>query len=118
MYGSWRAEDDIAIITLENLFTIDLYNDMCMLARERCIVLTEHQSSINENMPTSLLLYIAEEYKRLFSGEKNKLLHKSKRVPILERTSLSYFGKLLQEGTPGERRGTLWRRQFQNVKNC
>ena len=70
MYGSWRAEDDIVIITLENLFTIDLYNDMCMLARERCIVLTEHQSSINENMPTRLLLYIAEEYKRLFSGEK------------------------------------------------
>ncbi len=37
---------------------------------------------------------------------------------MLERTSLSYFGKFLQEGTPGERIGTLWRRQFQNVKNC
>ncbi len=29
-----------------------------------------------------------------------------------------YFGELLQEGTPGERMGTLWRRPFQNVKNC
>ncbi len=37
---------------------------------------------------------------------------------MLERTSLSYFGKFLQEGTPGKRMGTLWRRQFQNVKNC
>ena len=40
------------------------------------------------------------------------------RIPKLERTSLSYFGKFLQEGTPGERMGTLWRRPFQNVKNC
>ena len=27
-----------------------------------------------------------------------------------------YFGELLQEGTPGESMGTLWRRPFQNVK--
>ena len=31
---------------------------------------------------------------------------------MLERTSLSYFGKFLQEGTPGERVGTLWRLFF------
>jgi len=30
---------------------------------------------------------------------------------------LSNFGKLLQEGTPGERMGTLWLRPFQNFKN-
>ena len=36
---------------------------------------------------------------------------------VLQRTSFRYFGKFLQEGTPGERMGTLWLRQFQNVKN-
>ena len=34
---------------------------------------------------------------------------------VLQRTSLSYFGKLLQEGTPGERMGTLSRLFFSSA---
>ncbi len=62
------TEDDIEILNLENIFTIDCYNDACMLFKNILVVLTEHQSTINHNMPTRLLLYIAEEYKRFFSG--------------------------------------------------
>ncbi len=76
------TEDDIEILNLENIFTIDCYNDACMLFKNILVVLTEHQSTINHNMPTRLLLYIAEEYKRFFSGGRHKSLYKSKLVKI------------------------------------
>ena len=76
---------DIELITLRNMFTIDYYNDACILAKKRMIVLTEHQSAINENMPMRMLLYISEEYKRLFADNK-RLLHSRNlvKVPVPE----------------------------------
>ena len=62
------TENEIEILNLEKIFTVDCYNDACMLFKNILVVLTEHQSTINYNMPTRLLLYIAEEYKRFFSG--------------------------------------------------
>jgi len=76
------TEDDIKILSLENIFTVDCYNDACMLFKNILVVLTEHQSTINYNMPTRLLLYIAEEYKRFFSGDRHKSLYKSGLVKI------------------------------------
>ncbi len=38
-------------------------------------------------------------------------------VLVLQRTSLSYFGKFLQGGTLGERIAIPWLRPFQNAKN-
>lgn len=76
------TEDDIEILNLENIFTVDCYNDACMLFKNILVVLTEHQSTINYNMPTRLLLYIAEEYKRFFSGGRHKSLYKSGLVKI------------------------------------
>ena len=76
------AEDDIEILNLENIFTVDCYNDACMLFKDILVVLTEHQSTINFNMPTRLLLYIAEEYKRFFSGGRHKSLFKGKLVKL------------------------------------
>ena len=76
------TEDDIEILNLENIFTVDCYNDACMLFKNILVVLTEHQSTISYNMPTRLLLYIAEEYKRFFSGGRDKSLFKGKLVKI------------------------------------
>lgn len=76
------TEDDIEILNLENIFTVDCYNDACMLFKNILVVLTEHQSTINYNMPMRMLFYIAEEYKRLFSGDRHKSLYKSRLVKI------------------------------------
>lgn len=76
------CEDDINLISLENIFTVERYNDTCMLVKDALIVLTEHQSTINQNMPMRLLLYVAEEYKRIFSGEKSRDLFKSRMVMV------------------------------------
>lgn len=72
---------DIELITLRNMFTIDYYNDACILAKKRMIVLTEHQSTINENMPMRMFLYISEEYKRLFADNK-RLMHSRRLVKV------------------------------------
>lgn len=57
---------DIENIELNDVFTIDMYNDVCFRAGNELIILFEHQSSINNNMPVRMLMYLAEEYKRLF----------------------------------------------------
>ena len=39
-----------------------LYNDVSMIVNDKLIVLVEHQSTINENMPLRFLLYVARLY--------------------------------------------------------
>lgn len=70
------TEEDIEIITVENIFTSDLYNDAAMKIGSRLIVLSEHQSTYSFNMLTRMLLYIAEEYKRLLDGSMDLLYQK------------------------------------------
>lgn len=66
------SDTEFENIELENIFTIDMYNDVCFLVRGRLIVLMEHQSTLNHNMPMRVLLYVVEEYKKLLSMEKYK----------------------------------------------
>ncbi|MBR6061785.1 MAG: Rpn family recombination-promoting nuclease/putative transposase, partial [Spirochaetales bacterium] len=47
---------------LERVAYHSLYNDVSMIVNNRLIVLVEHQSTINENMPLRFLLYVARLY--------------------------------------------------------
>ena len=67
------AEEDVEVITVENIFTNDLYNDAAFRVGNRLITLAEHQSTYSFNIPMRMLLYIAEEYKRLLSGSMDVL---------------------------------------------
>jgi hypothetical protein len=53
----------IDINTLSNIFVKGKINDLSFTIDNRLVVLIEHQSSINNNMPLRLLLYITEIYK-------------------------------------------------------
>ncbi|MCQ4636238.1 Rpn family recombination-promoting nuclease/putative transposase [Anaerovorax odorimutans] len=55
----------IEIITLEDAIFGDLKNDLAFIIHNRLIVLIEHQSTVNPNMPLRMLGYIAKEYERL-----------------------------------------------------
>ncbi len=57
-------DDDVEIITLNNVFLIDMYNDAAFRVKDRLIVLVEHQSGFSYNMPLRMLFCVAEEYKR------------------------------------------------------
>jgi hypothetical protein len=58
---------------------MDLCTDISFEIGGKLVVLIEHQSTINENMPLRLLLYICEIYKRLVP---QKMLYREKLQPI------------------------------------
>ena len=55
----------IEIKTLRNILTNGVFNDVAFVMDDKLVVLIEHQSTINGNMPLRMLLYIAEIYNRL-----------------------------------------------------
>lgn len=72
-------DTDINIITLENILFMDRKNDLCFTINDKLVVLIEHQSSINNNMPLRFLLYIAREYEKILD---DKNIYKSNLVKI------------------------------------
>lgn len=56
----------VQIITLDDTLFIKRKNDVAFLIDGHFLIFIEHQSTINENMPLRLLLYIAQEYEKIF----------------------------------------------------
>lgn len=59
----------IELLRLEDVLFKDFKNDVAFTVDGRTIVLGEHQSTVNLNMPLRHLLYIAREYERIVSIE-------------------------------------------------
>lgn len=75
------TEDDLKLVTIENVLSNGLYNDLGLLVRDTLIVLMEAQSTFSINIALRLLLYLAETYKEY--AETNKLdLYAGKPVRI------------------------------------
>lgn len=62
---NYGEETEINIITLEDVLFMNQKNDICFTIDNKFIILIEHQSTINNNMPLRCLLYIAREYEKL-----------------------------------------------------
>ncbi len=73
--------DQIELITLDNIFLAQRHNDIAFRVGDRLIVLVEHQSTINENMPLRMLFYAADEYEKIITSFKKKL-YREKRILI------------------------------------
>ena len=56
--------DEIEINTLEGLFFSAVKNDISCVFQNRQLILLEHQSTLNENMPMRMLFYLVELMKR------------------------------------------------------
>jgi len=56
----------VSINTLENVVYMDLYNDISFEIAGKLVVLIEHQSTINPNMPLRFLLYICRKSQCFF----------------------------------------------------
>ena len=67
--GTNYMPDDITITTLRNVLFMGQINDIAFILGDRLIVLIEHQSSINPNMPLRFLLYIARTYQELLDSD-------------------------------------------------
>ena len=71
----------IDINTLSNALFMGQINDVSFTVGHRLIVLLEHQSTINRNMPLRLLMYAARVYEKIVDYKK---LYQTSAVPIPE----------------------------------
>ena len=83
----------IEINTLSDILYMDQVNDISFTIDNRLVVLIEHQSTINQNMPLRLLLYIARIYEKI-TDRKRLYNTKLEKIPTPEFIVL-YNGKTL-----------------------
>ena len=80
--GSAAEPSEIRITTMDETFFSSEKNDVSFLVRDRHIILLEHQSTVNENMPLRLLWYIAELYRQYVDP---KAPYRGKRIILYPR---------------------------------
>ena len=78
--GRKVAPRDIAITTLRGVFFNDIKNDISFRIGDRDIILIEHQSSWNPNMPLRMLWYVAKLYSRQLDSQ--EVVYRSRLIPI------------------------------------
>jgi hypothetical protein len=88
---NYPPDTDIQINTLENILLTGPVNDISFLLDEKLVILVEHQSTINLNMPLRFLLFIASIYERLLEAS-NLYKRKLAEIPRPEFITL-YNGK-------------------------
>jgi len=83
LYGALEGVDlpedvPVTINTLQDVLFMDRINDISFEIDGKLIVLLEHQSTVNPNLPLRMLMYIARLYEKTL-GERNlyarRLLH-------------------------------------------
>jgi hypothetical protein len=77
---NYPPDTKIEIVTLSDVLYMNQINDIAFVMEGRLIVLIEHQSSINNNMPLRMLRYLSAEYDMIVD---RKNLYKQKRIMIL-----------------------------------
>ena len=78
--GSNLSPDTPIIInTLTDVLYMERINDVSFFIDDKVVVLLEHQSAINENMPLRFLMYIVQLYEKLFD---NKAVYRKRLIEI------------------------------------
>ena len=78
------SPEDITYVTLEGVLFIARKNDLAFTVKNRVLVISEHQSTINENMPLRDLIYLGRTLEKLLD-EKN--LYRRKLIRIIRDTT-------------------------------
>ena len=69
------------MVTLENIFTDSIYNDLGFIKGSKLMILVEAQSTWSFNIIIRALEYLVNSYRRYFS-DNNMDLYKSKKVEL------------------------------------
>ena len=77
--GTDVKPEDIHYTTLEGVLFIARKNDMAFTVKNKVLVISEHQSTINFNMPLRSIIYYGRTMERLVEP---KSLYKEKRIPL------------------------------------
>ena len=74
---------DVQHVMLERVLYMKYYNDIAMLIDGKIVILIEHQSTINQNMPFRFLEYIARIYEKITTKDE-KFGRKLVKLPVPE----------------------------------
>ena len=75
------TEDSLTNVTIENVLTDNLYNDLGFIANNRLMILIEAQSTWTVNILIRVLLYLAQSYHEYFERT-HQNLYKSTKVKM------------------------------------
>jgi hypothetical protein len=64
---NYPRDTALKIVTLEDVLFLGRRNDVSFLMEDRLVVLMEHQSTVCENMPVRLLIYLSYFYEKWFN---------------------------------------------------
>lgn len=78
---NYPKDTEIVINTLDDVLYKDRVNDLSFTIDGQLVVLVEHQSTPNENMPLRMLMYLGRLYEKMLEP---KMLYKSSRIPLPE----------------------------------
>jgi len=59
----------VEIVTLQGILFLNRMNDIAFTIGDRLVVLIEHQSTVNNNLPLRLLMYVARVYEKLIDND-------------------------------------------------
>ena len=77
--SDYSLDTELEIVTLDNSIFGDLKNDLAFIIDNKFIILIEHQSTVNPNMPLRMLIYLAQQYEKLcYSNE----IYSSRRIYV------------------------------------
>jgi hypothetical protein len=76
---NYGKDTPLSINTLQDVLFMERRNDISFTIGDRLVVLIEHQSTVNLNMPLRFLLYIARLYEKLVD---NQAIYREASIPI------------------------------------
>ena len=76
---NYGKDTEIVIATLEDVLYMEQMNDIAFVIDGKIIVLIEHQSTINPNIPFRMLSYVPRVYEKIVDSDK---LYSTSRIPL------------------------------------
>ena len=74
--------DEIEIATLDETFFSRRKNDISCIFRDRLLILIEHQTTLNENMPLRFLLYLVKLLNKIYDKEFSRRLYERRAIKL------------------------------------
>ena len=79
LLGIKTTASDITLATINETLFSGIKNDVGFIVGSQHVLLTEHQSTINANMPLRMLMYLAEIYRRYVDAD---AVYRKRLIPL------------------------------------
>ncbi len=101
------TEDALSDITIHNIMTNDVYNDVGFMVGEKLLILTEAQATWTENIAVRILIYLMVTYQDYIKKTKQNV-YRSKKIKLPRRNCMSF----IPETEKSVRNTSAWQTNF------